>query len=93
MIKAEKGEIEMEGSLATLVNELAVLTVAIKDMLTSRGIPSEDFDSGLALSISAQTMAYAGMTVDEVEEILDIPVDRENSYYGDDGRIKRPGEE
>lgn len=93
MIRAEKGKIDMEGNASTLMNELAVLTVAIKDNVTSRGVSSEDFDSGLALSIRAQTMAYAGMTIDEVEEVLGIPIDRKKSHYGDDGRVKRPSEE
>lgn len=93
MIRAEKGKIYMEGDAATMMNELAVLTVAVKDTVTSMGVPSEDFDSGLALSIRAQTMAYAGMTIDEVEEILDIPIDREKSYTSEEERQKKYKEE
>lgn len=92
MITCNRGEIKLEGYASELINELAVLTAAIKDNVTSKGISSDDFDSGLALSVRAQTMAYAGMTIDEVEDVLGVPIDREKSRYGDDGRVKRPSE-
>lgn len=82
MLIIDKDKTTMEGTISDILNELAALTVRVKKQCSEVGISEEQFDEAFALTLSAQKMAEAGMTIDEVEEVLGYPVDREKSYDG-----------
>lgn len=86
MLKQDRGKTIIEGNVSDVINELAVLTLHIKNDCLKAGVTKDEFAEAIALSTSAQLMAQAGMTIEEVEEVLDMPIDREKSCYEKDER-------
>lgn len=81
MIKQSREQTEMEGNFSDIINELAALTLSVKERCLEGGLSEDKFTEAFALTTSAQLMARAGMTMEEVEEVLGMKVDREKSSY------------
>ncbi len=83
MISIDGHNVKISGPIDDIINQTGALIVAVKAELSIHGISEEEADRTINLSIQAQTMARAGMSMDEVEEVLGIPIDREKSHIPD----------
>ncbi len=80
MIKIEKGKTSMAGDPNMLINEIAIgLMVVCEKVSKLTGDSEEDIVAHIMTALSGQRMARAGMSMGEVEKVLDVRINRELS--------------
>jgi len=80
MINIDKGAVSISGDGNLLMNEMAIGLMSVCESIAERtGETEENILEHILLSLQGQKLGRSGMSVEDMENIMGIEIDRERS--------------
>ena len=86
MIKIDKGHSEINGDSTLLINEIAIGIMVICEAVGEKVSSTEEEILGhIMQALQGQKLAKSGMSIDDVESVMGVSIDRERTEEANKG--------
>lgn len=86
MIKIDKGATQIIGDVNLLINEIAIGIMVICEMVSERvDVTEEEALESVLQSLQGQKLGRSGMSMEEMEEVMGVTIDKERSKILNEG--------